>query len=263
MPECEPTLTSLAFDRAASFYDDTRALPADISGRVTQAILDLAPPGQPILECGVGTGRIAAPVLMRGAPLIGIDLSIEMMQRLRAKVDHARLAQADISRLPFPDATFGAILTVHVLHLVGPWREALREFKRVLRPGGAYLNSHNFRRPDSPNARLRERWHNLVEARGYSWRRPGAQNHEQVVDELRSMGARVEEVFVGSWTQTVTPQQELESIASRVHSDTWDVPDDVLAGTAAELRAWAITEYRDLSTPVPIERRFSFDVTRF
>src|SRR3972149_1364190 len=65
------------------------------------------------------------------------------------------------ARLPFPNASFGLLITVHVLHLVGPWREALREFRRVLRPDGLYLNSHNYRPTDSPNVPIRAPWHGL------------------------------------------------------------------------------------------------------
>ena len=256
-------MPSLSFNRAAAFYDDTRTLPEDISARVTQTILDRAPPGRPILEAGVGTGRIAAPLLKHGAPLVGADLSAEMMARLRAKVEGAPLAQADISRLPFPDAAFGMILTIHVLHLVGPWREALREFKRLLVRGGIYLNSHNYRPSDSPNVSLRGHWHTLLEARGQAWRRPGAQSHHELNDELRVMGAQVEEITVGQWTQSVTPQHEIDQIAQRVHSDVWNVSDKVLSETIAELRAWAATQYTDLNTPLTIERRFIFDVIRF
>ena len=256
-------MPSLSFDRAAAIYDRTRELPAGIAERIRQTVLQLAPPGPPILEVGVGTGRIAAPLLRSGAPLVGVDLSLGMMQRLRAKHGAAPLAQADASRLPFPDATYGAVLTVHVLHLVGPWREALREFRRILRPGGVYLNSHNYRRADSPNRRLRDRWRALVEARGRTWRRPGIQDREELIAELRVMGAHVEDTNVAEWTGSVTPRQELSDIAARTHSDTWQVPDDVLAETVAELTTWAMTEYDDLDAPIAVERRFGFDVVRF
>jgi len=255
-------MSSLPFDRAASIYDDTRALPEDISERVTQAILDLAPANRPILEAGVGTGRIAVPLLRRGARLIGVDLSAEMMRRLRAKSENAPLARADVSRLPFPDATFGLIVTAHVLHLVGPWREALREFRRALAPGGVYLNSTGRRRTDPPNP-MRSRWHALVEAHGCSWRRPGAQDRDEILDELRTMGTRIEEVVVGQWTVTVTPHKELNDITGRIDSDTWGVPDDVLAETVADLHEWAVAEYIDLNAPIPVERRFVFDVIHF
>jgi ubiquinone/menaquinone biosynthesis C-methylase UbiE len=256
-------MSSLSFDRAASFYDDTRKLPDSVSDSVTQAILDRLPPGRPILECGVGTGRIAAPLLKRGVPLVGVDLSKEMMLRLREKVGGAPLAQADVSRLPFPDSVFGALLTIHVLHLVGPWREALREFKRVLAPGGVYLNSQNYRPPDSPNPRMRDYWHQLLDARGHTWRRPGAQNHDELTDELRAIGAQIDEIVVAHWTHSITPRQEIDQITLRTQSDSWDIPDDALAKSVADLRAWAENEFRDLDAPIVVERRFVFDVIRF
>lgn len=257
------TPSSLSFDRAASFYDDTRRLPDDISARITQTILDRVPPDAPILECGVGTGRIAAPLLQRGANLFGVDLSIEMMHKLLEKVERARLAQADVSQLPFPNATFGTVLTVHVLHLVGPWREALREFKRVLRPGGLYLNSHNYRPTDSPNVRIRAQWHALLEARGQGWRRPGTRDHDELAAELHALGAHIEEIAVGEWASTTTPRRELDQIAARTHSDGWGVSDEALAETTTELRTWALAEYADLDTPIPVERRFTFDAVHF
>lgn len=254
---------SLSFDRAAGFYDETRKISDDAIDRVTQAILDRAPSGPPILECGVGTGRIAIPLLKYGAPLIGVDLSREMMSHLRSKFEPAALAQADVSRLPFPDRAFGAVLTVHVLHVVGPWRETLREIRRVLQPGGVYFNSHNYRPSDSPNQRLRQRWRDSIEARGYAWRRPGAQSGEEVVEELRRMGAQVEMIEVTRWTSSHTAREEIESIADRTSSDTWNVPDDVMAESVADLRAWAAAEYGDLDAPISVERRFVFDIARF
>lgn len=255
-------MTSLSFDRAASFYDDTRTISPELSTRITHSILDLAG-GRRILEVGVGTGRIAVPLLERDARLTGIDLSREMMDRLRTKFAKAKLAQADVLRLPFPDASFGAVLAVHVLHLVGGWRAALREFKRVLGRDGVYLNSYNERPPDSPNQQLRTYWHTLVEARGHQWRRPGIQDREELLAELQTMGARVEEINLGRRVTPTTPQRELDDIAARVSSDTWLVPDDALAATIAELREWAVKQYGDLNQSISIENDLGLDVVYF
>ena len=63
-----------------------------------------------------------------------------MLTRFHKKFSSEPIAQADATLLPFPTAQFDIILTAHVLHLIPPWREALREFRRVLVPGGSYLH---------------------------------------------------------------------------------------------------------------------------
>src|SRR5215510_15678751 len=129
---------SRSFDRAADIYDQTRPLLEPIKHGL-QTILDIISPKARVLDVGTGTGRISIPLLERGLDLIGCDISSKMLRRLQDKFPAARIAQADASLLPFPNNQFDAVLTVHVMHLIPPWREALREFRRVLAPGGTYL----------------------------------------------------------------------------------------------------------------------------
>jgi ubiquinone/menaquinone biosynthesis C-methylase UbiE len=124
---------SRSFDRAAEIYDNTRPLFETSAKAGIRSLLDAAGEGACILEVGTGTGRIAIPMLERGADLIGCDLSAKMLLRQREKYPLARLIQSDAVYLPFASGHFDAVLIVHVMHLIGPWREALREFKRVLR----------------------------------------------------------------------------------------------------------------------------------
>jgi 16S rRNA A1518/A1519 N6-dimethyltransferase RsmA/KsgA/DIM1 with predicted DNA glycosylase/AP lyase activity len=78
------TEPNISFDRAAGFYDQTRTLSEPMATIGVQTILDLAGPHGSILEVGIGTGRLGVPLLQRGANLIGCDLSIKMMNKLRA-----------------------------------------------------------------------------------------------------------------------------------------------------------------------------------
>ena len=102
--------SSVTFDRAAEYYDRTRSNPLSIQRRVTELLTAELRPRQPVLEIGVGTGRVALPVHESGVRLVGADLSRPMMERLVAKAGGSppfSLVQADATRLPFPDARSG------------------------------------------------------------------------------------------------------------------------------------------------------------
>ena len=88
---------SRSFDRAASFYDQTRPLFEPIAKHGIQAILDIAGQDFRILDVGTGTGRISVPLLQRGADLIGCDISSNMLSRLKDKFPSARIVTVDAS----------------------------------------------------------------------------------------------------------------------------------------------------------------------
>ena len=254
---------SLSFDRAADFYDQTRGIAPDMATIGIQTVIDLAGQNGSILEVGVGTGRIAVPLLKRGANLFGCDLSIEMMGKLREKYPAARLAQADAAQLPYLTNRFDALTTFHVLHLVGAWRSALREFKRVLKPNGLFINSWHWHDPNSIGQKVWDYWRKQVEARGVNWQRPGIQEREELLVELRSMGAHVEEKEISRGVKQTNVAELLDSLANRISSDTWNVPDDVLIETVTEARVWAKREFGDLDRDSAEEYRIIFDITRF
>ena len=75
-------MSSISFDRAVDFYDKTRGLPPEQAERVSDVLVrELADRGR-ALEIGVGTGRIALPLHARGVDLVGIDISLPMLERL-------------------------------------------------------------------------------------------------------------------------------------------------------------------------------------
>jgi SAM-dependent methyltransferase len=70
-------------DRMAGVYDKWFAVPSDTEDPV-ELLSDLAGAG-PVLELGIGTGRVALPLAQRGHEVRGVDASEVMVERLRAK----------------------------------------------------------------------------------------------------------------------------------------------------------------------------------
>ena len=90
----------------------------------------------PVLEIGLGTG-LNMPFYDLGAgPVVGIDLDDGALRRARRRVGATPLACADAQALPFRDGAFGGVVVGLVLCSVDDPLRALRELRRVLRPGG-------------------------------------------------------------------------------------------------------------------------------
>lgn len=255
--------TSRSFDQAAEFYDKTRPL-FDVTVDVgSRSLLEEAGEGARILEVGAGTGRISIPLLERGADLIGCDLSTKMLSRQREKYPAARLLQSDAAFLPFPSGHFDAVLVVHVMHLIGPWREALHEFKRVVRKGGMFLNVSTYEAVGtSLRGEMRAHWRKWLSAQGMSTDHPGAHN-EEVRAELESLGAQWKEVEAIRFPHSYTLREELDRYTNRIFSDTWPVPEATYQASLEELRLWTEHALGDLDSAHEETSRFVFDVASF
>jgi len=96
-----------------------------------------------ILDAGCGNGRYSK-FLRRWAPdafITGFDLSQRMLKRARRRLGRSRIGHvaADLTRLPFPDDYFDAMVCGWVLEHLPDARPGLRELARVLQPGGKLL----------------------------------------------------------------------------------------------------------------------------
>jgi predicted TPR repeat methyltransferase len=104
------TAVNISYNRIVGSYDTSRGYPPAAAARIGAAIVARCGSASPlILELGIGTGRVAAPMAAAGARMVGIDIAHAMLAVARDKgLD--RLAQADAIRLPLPDALFDAVL---------------------------------------------------------------------------------------------------------------------------------------------------------
>jgi SAM-dependent methyltransferase len=262
---------SVNFDRAASFYDATRSLPAPVTDWIAERMEAAAPPDARFLEVGVGTGRIALNLHRRGRWVTGIDLSAAMMAVYRDKAAAAglpppRLVRADVTRLPFADASVDVVVEVHLLHLVPGWRPALAEIRRVLAPGGVVLlggggghQDHPRSPRDQAHRRIRELTATALSGRPWL----GVADQREKVAALAALGGTAEPIGERRWTAEETWADGLAEVEGRVYSHAWRVPEDAWRAAAARLRAEVLADHHDLDAPVRVERSFGLTAVRF
>ncbi|MGH2635862.1 MAG: class I SAM-dependent methyltransferase [Actinomycetota bacterium] len=230
---------SVRFDRAAEFYDRTRAISGEAMARTVELLgAELQERGR-VLEVGVGTGLVALPLHASGIDLLGLDLSGPMVAKLIEKAGGRApfpIALGDATRLPFGEGAFGAAYLRWVLHLIPDWRGVLAEIVRVVRPRGvfvAHLGAYA-----GPDEEIRKRFAEItgvsLEPVGLPW-----SGFDELDREMAGHGASVRLLPPVPERGEGTIGQLLDGIDRNVYSWTWNLPDDVRRNAAAEVRAWA------------------------
>lgn len=127
----------------ADVYDDWYGEVSDTDGTVA-ALCALAD-GRPVLELGVGTGRLGIPLAGRGLPVIGLDASAAMLDRLTAK-DPARsvtAVRADMAGLPLRAGCVGVVFAAFntFFNLIDDRSQeaCAAQVHAVLTPDGAFV----------------------------------------------------------------------------------------------------------------------------
>jgi demethylmenaquinone methyltransferase/2-methoxy-6-polyprenyl-1,4-benzoquinol methylase len=126
------------FDRIAPVYDVmNRVMTAGLDVRWRKlAAAAAVRPGDRVLDAACGTGDLAIADLKAGAGKVtGLDFSEEMLARARKKAP-LEWIQGDMLALPFAGGTFDAATVGFGVRNVADLEVALRELRRVLRPGG-------------------------------------------------------------------------------------------------------------------------------
>ena len=128
---------------------ETHRLYSEAKGTFVDWLLDvLAPaPGDRVLDAGCGPGTYHAELAARRVHVVGIDLFDGMVRdacdRALRREYNVDIVRGTVERLPFADAAFDQVMCNHMLYHVPDQLAALREFRRVVRPGGRVVLATN------------------------------------------------------------------------------------------------------------------------
>jgi demethylmenaquinone methyltransferase/2-methoxy-6-polyprenyl-1,4-benzoquinol methylase len=107
--------------------------------RWRRAVVDAVDPrpGDRILDVATGTGMVAFALARRGAEVVGLDQSEEMLARARARAPaRVTFVHGEAERLPFNDEEFDGLTFTYLLRYVDDPRATMAELARVVKPGG-------------------------------------------------------------------------------------------------------------------------------
>ncbi len=137
-----------AYRRHARYYDAVFG-PVLHPGRKIIVETLHVDPGERVLEVGVGTG-LSLPLYPSTVRVTGIDISKEMLEIARARVDRDQiqhvdaLLEMDAEALHFPDASFDKVVAMYVVSVVPNPIQVIQEMRRVCRPGGELFVVNHF-----------------------------------------------------------------------------------------------------------------------
>lgn len=107
-------------------------------GRLTQIA------GKRVLEAGSGAGRFTEVLLRHGAVVDSFDYSnaVEANAANNGHATHLTLVQADIRRIPFPEASYDFVICLGVIQHTPDPEESIRSLWRMVKPGGCLVFDH-------------------------------------------------------------------------------------------------------------------------
>ena len=255
-----------SFDqRVARQYEAQRAHPPEVSQHIGETIAREAGVGARVLEIGIGTGRIARPVVAAGCRVVGFDVSSNMLREIlgekRPSAQSLSLLQADMHDMPFQADAFDAVMAVHVLHLARNWQKVVHEIARLLRPDGAFIQGDDWIDPQSVVGRLRDELRKRAVAMSPNMMPPAAGvSKEQVLADLG--GVETTEVIAAEWVTWISPAERLQAIENKMDAESWFLPEDIFNALLQQLREFSAETWPDLTMKQAVTRRFVLKITR-
>ena len=120
----------------AELYDDKHSF----VWKMAAGLLDLldAKPGERILDLGCGTGPMAGEIAKKGATVVGVDRSPEMVEHARRNYPELQFEVMDAREIVFAEP-FDAVFSNATLHWIKEPERAVAGIAKALKPGGRFV----------------------------------------------------------------------------------------------------------------------------
>jgi len=167
-----------------SFKDEVKKYEKYPDSRLQQTLRMIE--GKNVLDVGCAEGRFSKMMTERGFKVLGIDVleeSIKIAKEFSSNLNTSYEVR-DLLKQPFPENSFDCITFLETIEHVENPGLFLREFHRILRPGGFLILS-------TPNATSLK---NIFYALSYRKKKKRVQLTKEITKEARSTGTQIEHV---------------------------------------------------------------------
>jgi ubiquinone/menaquinone biosynthesis C-methylase UbiE len=132
-PNVEGVGAMALYDVIGVGYDTARKADPQIVARLRNHLQALD--RTRVLDVACGTGNYTVALARSGLNMTGADISEEMLSQARMKSSEVKWAQADVARLPYPDAAFSGATCILAIHHFDDLKQAFRQVYRTMGKG--------------------------------------------------------------------------------------------------------------------------------
>ncbi len=234
------------YTRVAPHYDASRNMPDSLLQQCFQRIFARAdfPKQGRLLDAGCGTAQLSLPLIRGGYSVVGVDVSLAMLEIARQKLapgDSAEFRVGDVRFLEDPDDTFDGIVVSKLFQHIGNWQSAVDELIRVTKSGGLFMHINE---KGAFKHAVRRQFSARCQEQGYTNLYVGIKDRSQLAVYLMKNGtARVAvDTHDLTWEKTISYGTALEHLRLKLHSEFWAVPDQAYDQVLAEVQEWVCAQ---------------------
>jgi SAM-dependent methyltransferase len=151
----EPAESDDPWERHAAWWQEgfTEGADPEYEEQIIPLFESHATGSRRLLDVGTGEGQLARVAVRLGvARVVGLDPTQAQLVAARERGGGPALVRGGAAHLPFPNATFDAVVACLVFEHIVDYREAITEVSRVLEPGGLFLFFLNHPLLQTPNS---------------------------------------------------------------------------------------------------------------